>query len=204
MTGPVEVRNSSDSPDGPGAGDVAGGFVSGSGPLLASASRPEARPAVVPGAPPNGLVRYGKFLLVGFTGVFVNLAVFVVTVDAISGNPVTNFFSSVLHYASKTAPNPLLYLVGSAVAFTVATLWNFVLNSLWTFRSATGHKHAAPQRLGLYFGVSLGSLAVNEVVLYATQTWLPPLIGQGIGIIAGSVVGFIGNSRYTFAEMELA
>jgi putative flippase GtrA len=149
-------------------------------------------------------VRYGKFLLVGFTGVFVNLAVFVVTVDAVSGTPISNFYASVLHFASKTAPNPLLYLVGSAVAFTVATLWNFTLNSLWTFRTTTGHRHPAPQRLGLYFGVSLGSLAVNEVVLFLTQTSLPPLIGQGIGIIAGSVVGFVGNSRYTFAEMELA
>jgi len=48
--------------------------------------------------------------------------------------------------------------------------------------------------------MSLGSLSVNEVVLLVTETFLPPLIGQGIGIITGSVVGFWGNSRYTFAE----
>jgi len=153
-------------------------------------------------APPTGLVRYGKFLLVGLTGVVVNLVAFVLTVDAISGTPLSNFYSSVLHFASKTAANPLLYFVGSAVAFVVATLWNFALNSVWTFKTEVGHKHSPTGRLGLYFGVSLGSLAVNEVVLFATEAVLPPLIGQGIGIVAGSAVGFLGNNRYTFAERK--
>jgi putative flippase GtrA len=139
---------------------------------------------------------------VGLTGVFVNLAAFVLTVDAISHTPVSNFYSSVLHFASKTAANPVLYFVASAVAFGVATLWNFTLNSLWTFRSTVGHQHSPPRRLGLYFGVSLGSLAVNDVVLLATEAIIPPLFGQGFGIIAGSLVGFLGNSRYTFAEAK--
>ena len=169
---------------------------------LEGTSAAEAWTSRGPRAPQN-IVRYVKFLLVGLTGVFVNLAVFVLTVDAISNTPISNFYSSVLQFASKTAPNPALYLVGSSVAFVVATFWNFTLNSLWTFRTETGHLHSPSRRLGLYFGVSIGSLAVNEVVLYATQTLLPPLIGQGIGIIAGSVVGFVGNSRYTFAEKEL-
>lgn len=151
---------------------------------------------------PNGLVRYGKFLVVGLTGVIVNLAAFVLTVDGVSHTPVSNFYASVLHFASKTAANPLLYFVGSAVAFVVATLWNFVLNNLWTFKTAADFKHSPTRRLGLYFGVSLGSLAVNEVILLATETILPPLFGQGFGIIAGSVVGFIGNSRYTFTEVK--
>jgi len=149
-------------------------------------------------------VRYGKFLVVGFTGVAVNLVAFVLTVDAISHTPVSNFYSSVLHFASKTAANPLLYFVASAVAFVVATVWNFVLNSVWTFRTEADHRHSPTRRLGLYFGVSVGSLSVNEVVLFATGTILPPLIGQGIGIIAGSVVGFVGNNRYTFAEVQRA
>jgi len=130
--------------------------------------------------------------------------VFVLVVDGLSGTSVTNFYASVLHFASKTAPNPELYLVGSAVAFAVATLWNFTLNSLWTFRTEADRRHSPTRRLGLYFGVSLGSLAVNEAVLFATQAVLPPLIGQGFGIVAGSVVGFWGNNRYTFAEVPTA
>jgi len=150
------------------------------------------------------MVAYGKFLVVGLTGVVVNLAVFVVTVDSISGKPLSNFYASLLHFASKTAANPVLYFIGSAVAFAVATLWNFALNSLWTFRTEVGHRHSPTRRLSLYFGVSLGSLGVNELVLFATETIIPPLFGQGLGIIAGSVVGFVGNSRLTFAEAEAA
>jgi len=160
--------------------------------------------AVRPVDRPLGIVTYGKFLMVGLTGVVVNLAVFVLTVDSISKTPLSNFYSSLLHFASKTAANPVLYFIGSAVAFAVATLWNFALNSLWTFRTEVGHRHSPTRRLGLYFGVSLGSLAVNEVVLLATETIIPPLFGQGFGIIAGSVVGFLGNSRLTFAEGETA
>ena len=146
--------------------------------------------------------RYAKFLLVGFTGVFVNIAVFVVTVDTLSGTPFTNFYASVLHFATKSAANPTLDLIGSAVAFGVATLWNFALNSVWTFRTEADRKHSPTRRLGLYFAVSLGSLAVNEVVLLTTESLISPLFGQGLGIIAGSVVGFLGNSRYTFAESQ--
>jgi putative flippase GtrA len=170
----------------------------------------ELRPIVAGGGTPSpgraarparrGLARYPRFLLVGLTGVVVNLATFVLTVDGITHRPASNFLGEVVHFASKTAPNPLVYLAASAVAFGVATLWNFALNSWWTFRSEQGHRHSAGRRLGLYYGVSLGSLAVNEVVLVATQAALPPLLGQGLGVVAGSIVGFLGNSRYTFAE----
>jgi putative flippase GtrA len=149
-------------------------------------------------------IRYGKFLLVGLSGTVVNLVVFVLVVDELSGTSLSNFVSSVLHFASKTAPNPAVYLLGSAVGFFVATLWNFGWNNFWTFRTFREQRYSSPRRLGLYFGVSLGSLAVNEIVLLATQLVLPPLLGQGIGIIAGSVVGFFGNNRYTFAEARRA
>jgi putative flippase GtrA len=150
------------------------------------------------------LPRYPKFLMVGLTGVVVNLATFVLTVDAIVHSPTSNFFGDIVHFASKTAPNPVVYFVASAVAFGVATLWNFALNSWWTFRTPQAHRHSAARRLGLYYGVSLGSFGVNEVVLLATQAFLPPLFGQGLGVVAGSVVGYLGNSRYTFAELSPA
>jgi putative flippase GtrA len=151
---------------------------------------------------PFNLVRYGKFLLVGLTGAVVNLVVFVLAVDGLTGMPVSNFYPSILHFATKTAPNPWLYLAASAMGFGVATLWNFTWNSVWTFRTSEDRRHPATQRLGLYFGVSLGSLGVNEMVLLATQLVLPPLVGQGLGIVAGSVVGYLGNNRYTFAEVR--
>jgi putative flippase GtrA len=149
------------------------------------------------------LAKYGKFLLVGLTGVVVNLIVFTTTLDAISPSPTFNLYSNLLRFATTSSSNAFDNLAASAVAFAVATLWNFVFNNLWTFRTKVGHRHPFSHRLGLYYGVSLGSLAVNEVVLFVASWFLAPLVGQAIGIIIGSVVGFTGNHRYTFAEAEL-
>jgi putative flippase GtrA len=150
------------------------------------------------------LARYGKFLLVGLTGVVVNLIVFTVTLDAISPRPTYDLFANLLKFASTSSSNPVDNLAASAVAFAVATLWNFALNNLWTFRSKVGHRYRLSHRLGLYYGVSLGSLAVNEVILLVASLYLAPLVGQAIGIIVGSFVGFAGNRRFTFAETNLA
>jgi putative flippase GtrA len=159
----------------------------------------------VPGPPaerPEFLARYGKFLLVGLSGVIVNLIVFALTLDAISPTPTFNLLTSVLHYATSRVVNPVDDFIASAIAFVVATLWNFLLNNLWTFRTATAHRHPFSHRLGLYYGVSLGSLAVNELVLFVLAFYLPPLYGQAVGIVAGSVVGFAGNYRVTFARAD--
>lgn len=149
------------------------------------------------------LAKYGKFALVGLSGVVVNLIVFATTLDAISPSPTFNLYASLLRFASTPSSNPVDNFVASAVAFVVATLWNFAFNSLWTFRPKVGHRYRFAHRLGLYYGVSLGSLAVNEVVLFLASLYFPPLVGQLIGVAAGSVVGFTGNHRVTFAEAGL-
>lgn len=159
-------------------------------------------PEMAPGGRPHFLVKYGKFLVVGLTGFLVNLLVFTIVLDAINPGPSSGFFDSIVHFLTETAPNLTDLLIASAIAFGVATLWNFTLNNAWTFRTHLRHRHSLGYRLALYFGVSLGSLAINEIVLLLTSSALPPLYGQGIGVIAGSVVGFVGNARITFAEAE--
>ena len=162
---------------------------------------------ISPGASPDRLsflAKYGKFVVVGLTGVAVNLVVFALTLDAISPSPTFDLVKSILNAATQSSHSALDNFIASAVAFAIATLWNFVLNNLWTFRTQRGHVHPVSHRLGLYYGVSLGSLAVNEVILFVMSFAFPPLYGQAVGILAGSVVGFLGNNRYTFAERELS
>ena len=149
------------------------------------------------------LTKYGKFVVVGLTGVVVNLVVFALTLDALSPSPTFNLYSSLLHSASVVSPNALDNFLASGVAFVVATLWNFAWNNAWTFRSRIGHRHPIGVRVGLYYGVSLGSLAVNEIVLFVVSLAFPPLYGQALGIALGSIVGFAGNHRFTFAEADL-
>lgn len=159
--------------------------------------------ATAPVPPPTPLlIRYVKFLLVGFTGVLVNLIVFVLVLDAISPSGSVGFVAKVAHFLSRSPVDTRAVLAASIAAFAVATLWNFTLNSLWTFRSAVGHRHPVARRVQFYFLVSLASLALNELVLYALTGPLAPLVAQGVGIVAGSVVGFVGNSRVTFEELE--
>jgi putative flippase GtrA len=155
------------------------------------------------GGPYPFLAKFGKFAVVGVTGVVVNLIVFATTLDAISPRPTFDLYANLVRFASSPSSNPLDNFIASAVAFLVATLWNFTLNNLWTFRAKVAHRFGLAHRLGLYYGVSLGSLAVNEAVLFVASFYLPPLLGQLIGIVAGSVIGFAGNYRFTFAEANL-
>jgi len=149
------------------------------------------------------LERYWRFLLVGMTGVVVNLVVFAGVLDVTSPAPDHSLTANLFRSVSVTSARTVDEFLASVLAFTVATFWNFEWNNAWTFRSRAGHRHPFPRRVGLYYGVSLGSLAVNELVLFATLVVLLPLYGQALGIVLGSVVGFVGNQRYTFAERQL-
>ncbi len=146
------------------------------------------------------LAKYGKFAVVGATGVVVNLVLFTLVLLVLYPNASSDPLLTAYAPSSSSWLDPVLHLVASAVAFVVATLWNFTFNNLWTFRSGQGHRHGLRSRLALYYGVSLGSLAVNEVVLFALGFAFPPIDGQLAGILAGSVVGFAGNDRVTFVE----
>ena len=146
------------------------------------------------------LPQFGQFVLVGLTGVVVNLIVFSLVLAAFTGNVVFDLIGSLTRASTQSGVSVVDILAASAVAFVVATLWNFMLNSLWTFRTSRGHYHSALRRLVLYYLVSLISLGVNELVLFGLTTTLPPLYAQAAGIAAGSIVGFVGNRRFTFLE----
>jgi len=155
-----------------------------------------------PPAPPAGVaVRYGKFLIVGLTGVVVNLIVFVLVLYAIRPTDLDGLVALATHLTGGSRVAAIDLIAASCGAFVVATLWNFNLNNLWTFRTTRGHRHAVGRRMQIYYLVSLGSLAVNEVALYLLTAHFAPIAAQGIGIIAGSVVGFVGNQQLTFVEL---
>jgi putative flippase GtrA len=159
------------------------------------------------GAAPSGVGRralpqFGQYVLVGLSGVVVNLIVFALVLAAFTGHAVFDLVGSLTHASSSTTASAGQILFASTVAFAVATLWNYALNNAWTFRRRHARRHSSRRRLALYYLVSLASLAINEAVLYALIAFVPPLYGQAAGIVAGSVVGFLGNRRFTFAEVS--
>jgi putative flippase GtrA len=123
--------------------------------------------------------RFGAYLLVGATGVGVNLVAFLLVTRGLGAELSTT-------------------LIASTVAFLVATSWNFTWNYLWTFK---GRQHRRPEiHFGLYAVIQLVSLGVNLVTL-ALLTWQHQsyLVGQFTGIALGSLWGFSANARWNFS-----
>jgi len=160
-------------------------------------------PEAVPSASePPALPQFGQYILVGLSGVVVNLLVFALVLAAFTGHAAFDLLNSLTHASSATSASAGEILLASTIAFAVATLWNYALNNAWTFQRRRARQHSSGRRLALYYLVSLASLAINEAVLYALIAFVPPLYGQAAGIVAGSIVGFLGNRRFTFAEVS--
>lgn len=120
---------------------------------------------------------FAKFLIVGATGVAVNLG----------------FFSLFLHLG-------LNKYVASPIAIELSIISNFLLNNYWTFR---WRKIKDGFRLkGLKFkAVSLLSLAVSYLAFVALSVAFPqtaPQVHQLMGIIPATLINYFLNSYWTF------
>jgi putative flippase GtrA len=124
------------------------------------------------------LLRLPAFVVVGISGVFVNLCVFTL-VGVRFGHATT------------------IYLAASAAAFGTAMLWNFFWNRAWTFRGR-GDRSTA-YHLGLYGTIQAGALGVNLAVLYVgVDLGGSALESQLLGIVVGSVLAYLANLRWNF------
>jgi putative flippase GtrA len=124
------------------------------------------------------LLRLPSYVVVGVSGVFVNLCMF-------------TFLGHYLGHATV----PLL--VASAGAFGVATVWNFTWNRAWAFEGRG--ERALSYHLAVYGLIQLGALGLNLVILDGgVSVGVSPLTAQILGIVVGSVVGFVANLRWNF------
>jgi dolichol-phosphate mannosyltransferase len=118
-----------------------------------------------------------KFLLVGATGVVVNLGVFWVLLQAGIGK----------------------YLA-SPIAVELSILSNFVWNNSWTFRHRTARRSLAMRALTfnavsmLALCVSFGTFTLGSWLMPATS----PLVLQFASIIPATLVNYYGQSSLTF------
>jgi dolichol-phosphate mannosyltransferase len=122
-----------------------------------------------------------KFLLVGASGIVVNLCAFWLILSA---------------GASK--------FVASPVAVEISIISNFLLNNWWTFRWR--NVRASLLQRGVTFNaVSLVALLVSFTSFVATSFLLPslePLVHQLISIFPATVVNYYAQSRFTFRSAE--
>ncbi|MGM5481163.1 MAG: glycosyltransferase [Nanobdellota archaeon] len=125
--------------------------------------------------------KFLKFAVVGTSGVIVNYAILIL-------------FKEVLG---------LHLLFASAIAVETSIITNFLFNNFWTWRR-NAHNNCFLGRLLRFNLVSLIALAINVSVLYLLTEYVGIwyIIANAFGIIAGMLVNFTINDRWTFKEQE--
>ena len=125
------------------------------------------------------LLRFGKFCLVGFSGVFVNMGLLWI---------LTEFAG-------------LFYLLSSAISIEVSIISNFTLNDYFTFtdRRLPGAKSFG-RRLLKFNIVSLAGLGINMgiLALLTEGLGLYYLLSNIIGIIVATLWNYFVNSWWTW------
>jgi len=127
------------------------------------------------------LLRFGA---VGGAGTIINLLVFYLTAD-LAGFPVN---------------------LSAIAAFSIAVTQNYLLNHLWTFHHEVKGEGFSFRRYLRFVGVALGGFAVNLLVLNLILRSIPDLpyktIAQGIGVLSGMVVNYIGSKYLVFKKVN--
>ena len=113
------------------------------------------------------VLRFGRFGLVGLSGLLVNTVAMAV-------------FTSVLH---------IHYLVAAVVATQVSTTWNFLGSEFWAF---TGEAHGRPKRFLAFAAMNNLAFLARFPILWALKEGLgaPALIANLVSLLALTVVRF--------------
>ena len=119
-------------------------------------------------------------MAVGLSGVFVNLVIFV----------------TLLQLGPLMATTAL---VASCGAFVAAMSWNFGWNYIWAFDGLSQRSMA--RHFVRYAVIQAGVLGINLTLLYLLVTLnFSPFSGQLSGILIGSSIGFLLNSKWNFTQ----
>jgi dolichol-phosphate mannosyltransferase len=121
--------------------------------------------------------RFGKFGIVGASGVVVNTAVLWLLTHRLG----------------------VYYLVASPVAIEIAMCCNYLLNNNWTFLDRRAG-FVSWSGLVRYHAVSLGGMLINVGILHALVTWTdsPVVFANLIGIGVATIWNFILSVGWTF------
>ena len=126
-------------------------------------------------------MKFSKFIIVGSLGAISNVIIFYTLVDILGYSP----------------------LVISTIGFLIASFQNYVLNHNWTFYDITKDRPIATNDYLKYLCIALIALSVNLFVLqYILDQYRPNpmVIGQCIGILAGTLVNYYGAKFWVFRD----
>lgn len=130
----------------------------------------------------NLIVRFVKFGIVGGSGIIVNSAILWFCHDLIG----------------------LIIPIASIFSVGISILTNFLLNDLWTWKTAENKKHSFFQRvIRYYISASLGA-GINYVVLIVLTHFFGMyyLIANLIGILGGTISNFLFSELWVFKSTK--
>lgn len=124
--------------------------------------------------------RVAKFLVVGLTGVFVNIGI----------------LYSLTEFAG------LFYLLSSLIGIEASIISNYILNDLWTFGDVPG-KHSWLTRFVRFQAVSVSALLINFVTLFVLTEFFGVyyILSSLVGIGLAFVWNFIINRNITWTKV---
>jgi len=137
-----------------------------------------------------------KFLIVSCAGLFINTLTFVLMLDSVPD--VIPIYPLLLDF---TLPTRLWEFVCVSTAILVTTIWNFLINKLWTFRLQGDDKTLTVQTTQYMIVGAIG--AVENLSIYGILTTFLDvnLIGAEIIAFIFSVFSnFLLNNYWTFGE----
>jgi dolichol-phosphate mannosyltransferase len=127
-----------------------------------------------------------KYLAVGGSGILFNLVVF--------------YFVRTLLFSVFERTGAFL-IIASVAADELSIIYNFTLNNIWTFRHSRNSDTMIVRLMKFHF-VALGSVVINNVVLYTLNQWLGvwDMLAKFIGILVGFVWNYVVNTKWTWRE----
>ncbi len=121
------------------------------------------------------LIKFIKFSVVGFTGVFVDFGTTFILKEKIK----------------------IQKYIANSIGFTLAATNNYILNRIWTFQSTDPHVLA---QYGKFFVISLIGLIINNSVVYILhgKGKINFYISKGFAVIVVTLWNFFANYKFTF------
>ena len=122
------------------------------------------------------LLKFIKFCLVGFSGVFVDFGI-------------TYLFKEVLKVQK---------FVANAIGFTTAATTNYILNRIWTFESKNPHVVLEFTR---FFIIAMIGLGINSAIIWLMNEKFKVnfYLSKLVATIIVTAWNFLINAYYTFA-----
>lgn len=137
--------------------------------------------------PPRHLQTMMKFLVVGGVGFVIDVVVF-------------NVLRSTIFHPDTIANGPI---IAKVISTSVAIVTNWIGNRLWAFRHHRSSNWARELAEFLIaslvgMGVSVGTLAISHYVLGFQSQLADNISGNGIGLLLGTAVRYLGYRFWVF------